>query len=848
MTEAVEKTTEEKMVTLTIDGVELTVPEGTLVVDAAKMIGNDIPVFCYHPKMEPVGMCRMCLVDIGLPMRDRATGDLVLESDGSPKIQFGRTLQTGCTIRVAEGMVVVGDTEPVEKAREDVVEFLLTSHPLDCPICDKGGECPLQNLTMSHGAGESRFIIDDKIKLDKHVPLGELIYLDRERCIQCARCTRFQDEIVGDPVIGFNQRGRSLEIVTMSEPGFDSYWSGNTSDICPVGALTTADFRFGARPWELQSSASICNQCAVGCNLTFNTRREAKTGGAKVIKRAMPRQNESVNEIWMCDKGRFAGYQYTEGDNRLTQPLVRKGDKLVPTSWDDALDLVAEKIGKAGKNLVSLAGGRLSNEDYYNINKLTDHVGGQALLDSNMAGGDLVAQAGLGQGTNLSDLGKGDAILVIASDLEEEAPLWWLRVKQAAERGASLIIANPRSTKIDKYADYFVACDYGEAAVVALAILAAVSPKQPQMPAVSKKLAKNKELKQAADVFCNAENSVVFFGNEGMGMASSEILAQACANLVIGSGHTGRPNNGMVAVWDKGNAQGAWDMGLRPSKTLAADLASAKVTYIVGADPASDSKQLADAVKKGGFVVVQEINMTATAELADVVLPVQAFTERDGTYTTGERRVQRFYPAVPAAAGLMPDFGVTGKIAERLDLELEKNFAVMAFDQIAENVSDYGDLDYGKLSETTEQWPIIGRDDVYYGGTSYNNSQGLGVQLSTAADRGESVPLTFFKLNTPKKENNLRAVPITYLYDLGTTVTPSEVLHPRLAHPFVVLNPEDAKKHKLTQGGAASVTLNGKTASVAVKIDTSLSKGNVLVPRSMGLPISGPTSITVKAK
>ncbi len=268
-----------KLITLTIDGKTVQVPSGTLIVNAAKQVGIDIPVFCYHPKMEPVGMCRMCLVDVGRPVVDRATGEVVKNPDGSPKIQFGPKLETACTTPVSEGMLVVGLSDKVQAARKEIVEFILTSHPLDCPVCDKGGECPLQNLTMAFGPGQSRFLYDEKMHLAKHVPLGELIFLDRERCIQCARCVRFQDEVVDDPVIGFYHRGRALEIVTYSEPGFDSYFSGNTTDICPVGALTTADFRFGARPWELRATASLCAQCPVGCNIVYNVRREARSNG-----------------------------------------------------------------------------------------------------------------------------------------------------------------------------------------------------------------------------------------------------------------------------------------------------------------------------------------------------------------------------------------------------------------------------------------------------------------------------------------------------------------------------------------------------------------------------------------
>ncbi len=299
-----------KQVTLTIDGKQITVPDGIVVADAAKMVGIDIPVFCHHPKLEPVGMCRMCLVEIGRPMRDRATGQFVMEN-GAPKIQFMPKLETACTNKVEDGMVILTQSAKATDGQKGTVEFLLTSHPLDCPICDKGGECPLQNLTMAYGPGKSRFIYNEKLHLDKMVPLGELIYLDRERCIQCARCIRFQDEIAGDSVIGFDERARSTQIVSLSDPGFDSVFSGNTSDICPVGALTTADFRFEARPWELGAQASICTQCPVGCNTTLNTRRDAKSGGDIIVKRVMPRQNEEVTEIWLCDKGRFA-YHYAD--------------------------------------------------------------------------------------------------------------------------------------------------------------------------------------------------------------------------------------------------------------------------------------------------------------------------------------------------------------------------------------------------------------------------------------------------------------------------------------------------------------------------------------------------------
>src|SRR5258706_1414826 len=594
-----------KQVTLTIDAKQVTAPEGIGIADAAKLAGIDIPVFCHHPKLEPVGMCRMCLVELGRPMRDRATGQFVMEN-GAPKIQWMPKLETACTNKVEEGMVVLTQSAKATDGQKSTVEFLLTSHPLDCPICDKGGECPLQNLTMAHGPGKSRFIYNEKLHLDKMVPLGELIYLDRERCIQCARCIRFQDEIAGDSVIGFDERGRSTQIVSLSDPGFDSVFSGNTSDICPVGALTTADFRFGARPWELDAQASICTQCPVGCNTTLNTRREAKSGGDVVVKRVMPRQNEEVNEIWLCDKGRFA-YHYTESKKRLTKPLIRKDDKLARASWDAATKLAAENFTKAKKDFVVLASGRLANEDLFNLKSLADHAGGTAMLYSDMGGGDLTTLVGVGAGTNIGTMGPGDAILVIASDLYEEAPIWWLRVKQAADRGAALIVANGRSTKLDKFAKQIVRYEYGD-----------------EVKTVNDLNKKGK----IADEFAKARNAIVFFGNDGAGLTGSSAVASACATLLKETGHVGRPNNGLIGVWQRANDQGAWEVGFRPEADLEKAL-KGKAVYIVAADPVGDDPALAKALATAKFVAVQDLLETATTEIADVVFPAQAYTERE---------------------------------------------------------------------------------------------------------------------------------------------------------------------------------------------------------------------------
>lgn len=836
-----------KLISLEIDGNRVQVPGGTLVVDAAKHAGVNIPVFCYHPKMEPVGMCRMCLVEIGRPQINRETGEFNRNEDGSVAIQFGPKLETACTVPVSEEMVVRGFSDEVARARKDIIEFLLTSHPLDCPICDKGGECPLQNLTMDYGPGKSRFLYDEKKHLGKHVPLGELIYLDQERCIQCGRCVRFQDEVVDDAVIGFEQRGRSLQIVSYSEPGFDSYFSGNTTDICPVGALTTSDFRFGARPWEMNSAASLCTHCPVGCNLTLNIRRDHKSGGGFAVKRVLPRQNEWVNEIWICDKGRFA-HHYASSRDRLTQPMIRVDGELKPASWDEALDLVAEKFKNAGSELQTLVGGRISNEDLFNIGSITRSLGGKTVLYSEMAGGNLVSMVGVGRGTNISMLGAGTTILVAASDLEEEAPIYWLRVKQAVERGAKLILANPRPTKLERYATHVLRYPYGSEAEIVLAMINSLSAKPLDISGSVFDQARVKTIQEAARDFAQADNAIIFFGSEGTSLESGERLAQACANLLIITDHNGKVNSGLVGVWDRANTQGAWDMGFRPVEDLDNTLRNRQSLYIVAADPAGDEPALVEALGTAEFLVVQELFLTETAKLADVVLPAQAFIEREGTLTNGERRVQRFYAAVPKLDQTLPDFTIAAHIGSKLAIDLEGKSAASVMDQIAAEIPDYAQVSYRELSTVVEQWPDMSRDDLYFGGTSYENTQGLGYQLQSAAQKGDQITLQAIKTSeqVTDQKDDLLAVPVTILYDQGATVMPAELLHQRIPAPYVVLHPQTAAHMGISEGEHIKLSLSGDGIPVIAQLDETIPEAVVLVPRSLGIPIHGPTAVQIE--
>lgn len=826
---------------LTIDGRPVSVPEGTLIVDAAKRAGIDIPVFCYHPKLDPVGMCRMCLVEVGRPARDRTTGEVPLDENGKPKLFYNVKLETACTTPVGEGWDVRVQSEKALAGRKEVVEFLLTSHPLDCPICDKGGECPLQNLTIGHGPGVSRFDFDDKIRLKKRVPLGDLIFLDRERCIQCARCVRFQEEIVADPVIGFYERGRTLEIVTFSEPGFDSYFSGNTTDICPVGALTTSDFRFGARPWELNAAASICPHCPVGCNLTLNTRRDAESGGAEIIKRVMPRQNEQVNETWICDKGRFA-HHYASSPTRLQRPLIRRDGQLVETTWEEALHAAAEGLRAGGSELLGVAGGRLSNEDLFVFRRTVEAAGGTAVLDGRMRGGDLVAQFGLGRRADLGRLGRGDAILVAGADLHEEAPIWWLRIKQAAQRGATLIVAHPRPTRLAEFAEHRLPVEYGRTVepILGLAFHAADAR-------AFERFGQAPETAAAAKAITDAGDVVIFFGDEGLDGAGSRALAEACASLLVATGHAGKENSGLVGVWPHANDQGAWDLGLRPADDLDQALRQAKTAYIAAADPLGDDPSTQSALDSLSFLVVQELYLTATAERAHVVLPAQSFVEREGSLTTGEGRVQRFYPALPPRGETRPDWRIAGALGQLLGGPEAPGSPAECLEQIATAVPAYRQISYASLAEVHEQWPLVGGDDLYFGGTAYANRQGLGVKRPSGLEMGVTSQVSWPESPSVVPGEGLLFVPVHRLYDRGTTILPSTLLEPRRGHSQVEVNPSDAQSLGITDGARVLFEWDSRTQTAEAAVVATVPPGVALVPRSSGVSLTVPARGRLRA-
>ncbi|HEV7863997.1 MAG TPA: 2Fe-2S iron-sulfur cluster-binding protein, partial [Acidimicrobiia bacterium] len=394
-------------VTVTIDGVEIAADAGELVIKVAQDHGIYIPRFCWHERMKPVGMCRMCLVEI----------------------EGQRGLPPACTATVTDGMVVHTGTPGVKKAQEGVLEFLLINHPLDCPVCDRGGECPLQDLTFGYGPGESRFV-EEKRHFAKPLPISDLVLLDRERCILCARCTRFADEVAGDPLIQFVERGAEMQVLTFPNQPFTSYFSGNTVQICPVGALLAAPYRFRARPWDLSSVESSCQLCSVGC-------RVALQSSADRLLRSLGVDSEPVNHGWLCDMGRYA-FAYVHHSDRIIEPQVRGIDGVRGEStWPEALDAAAAGLAGAlergGPSSVAVIGGaRGTNEDAYAWARFAKGVMKTDNVDCQMGDG-LPAEVVTGlPRTRLSDCDTARAIVLLAPDLKEELPVAYLRVRRAA--------------------------------------------------------------------------------------------------------------------------------------------------------------------------------------------------------------------------------------------------------------------------------------------------------------------------------------------------------------------------------------------------------------------------------
>jgi len=624
MTTTQESAVAVEMITVVIDGFEVTVPKGTLVIRAAEKLGIQIPRFCDHPLLDPVGACRQCLVDIEINGR------------AFPKPQ------ASCTIPVEPNMIVKTQlTSPVaDKAQKGVMELLLGNHPLDCPVCDKGGECPLQNQAMSNGRPDAR-LDGYKRTFEKPINISSSVLLDRERCVLCARCTRFSEQIASDPFITLNERGALQQVGIYENDPFKSYFSGNTVQICPVGALTGASYRFRARPFDLVSTPSACEHCASGCDMRTDVRR------GKTLRR-LAGDDPSVNEEWNCDKGRWA-FKYVTALNRLTHPLVRSAEGvLVQASWPEALEAAA--AGLKGKRSAVLTGGRVTTEDAYGYSKFarialgTNDIDYRARVTSDEEREFLAAHV-VGSSTTYRDIDSADHVVLVAFEPEEESPIVFLRLnKNFKKRGLKVsAVATKGSIAMDKLsADFIKVAPGSEGTAVAGLALTAKS-----VILVGERASESAGLFSAVAALSAKTGAKIAYIPRRAGERGA-LEAGALGTVLPG----GRPVADAAARVDIAAAWGVGSLPTEPGRTTSEiiDALSSKQldAVVIGGVDAHDlpaGRRALDALK-GAFVVSLEIAPSAITEVADVVLPVAAITEKSGSFLNWEGRARAFDEAV----------------------------------------------------------------------------------------------------------------------------------------------------------------------------------------------------------
>jgi len=666
-------------VRLIIDGVEVIAPKGELLIRTAERLGTVIPRFCDHPLLDPAGACRQCLVEV--------------EMGGRPMPKP----QASCTMTVADGMVVKTQrTSPVaDKAQQGVMELLLINHPLDCPVCDKGGECPLQNQALAHGRADSRFV-ETKRTFPKPIPVSTQVLLDRERCVLCQRCTRFSDQIAGDPFIDLLERGAHQQIGIAENKPFQSYFSGNTIQICPVGALTSAAYRFRSRPFDLVSTHSVCEHCSSGCAERTDFRR------GKVMRK-LAGEDPEVNEEWICDKGRFA-FRYVTAGDRITRPLVRdaKTGELAPASWTDALRVAAEGLAKARdeKGVGVLTGGRLTVEDAYAYAKFARIALGTNDIDFRARAHsaeelDFLASRVVGttpaDGVTFAAIEAAPSVLCVAFDPEEEAPIVFLRLRKAARKNRARIfhIGQWTSPGVEKTIRPFsadkgtigtlLACQPGGEA-------AAVEGLVTHAPDVADGLSQPGAVilagERAAQVPGLLTELVKLAEVTGARLAWIPRRAGERAALDAGAAPTLLPGGRLVTdAAARAEVEQAWGIaagslpatpGRDTTAILEAAAGGALSGLVVGGVEVDDLPNPAlaeEALRTAGFVVSLELRASEVTEYADVVLPVAPAVEKSGTFLNWEGR-RREFGATLESTGSLPDCRVLDTLGVEMDVDL----------------------------------------------------------------------------------------------------------------------------------------------------------------------------------
>lgn len=715
---------EQTLVNITINGIAVQVPKGEKIIEAARRVGVDIPFFCYHKRlsMEHGANCRMCLVEVSMPRRN---------PDGSMGLAKMPKPQTACSLPADEGMVIETETEQIMRDRRGVLEFLLINHPLDCPVCDRGGECPLQNNVLHYGPPVSSYV-EAKRHFPKAYPLSDHVVFDGERCIQCARCTRFTQDISGDGQLDLLFRGADTRIGTFNETPFTSRFSGNVIELCPVGALTSRDYRFKARPWDLMTQKSICTECSNGCNIKIDHRLSQ-------LQRVNARENDAVNEEWTCDRGKF-GMGYVSASDRLRTPLVRRGDRFEEASWDEAGALIAEKLRAAAKDAGAVAGGRCSNEDLYVLQRLFREALGSNNLDHRMGPAFLPTSGGLfgrlgyhTMGNAIADLERMKTILLFGTELVDEQPIVFLRVRKAWRlHGARIVEMLPANGKVGaphvgEIASVSLRFHPGSEVALVRGLIAAMAGADQEAVLESAAAAgvAVADLARVAELLKAGEMALIG-GQYVWESPDPASLVDVLADLAVAAGCPGNVNLPVT----RANAQGAMDMGVLPDSLPgyapcepvglntqqmleAAASGSLKALWVVGANLAEefhDRERALAGLENCPFLVVSAYALTQTAKMADVVLPMATVAEMDGTYTNCERRVQRFLQAFEIAPSILPAWSACAHIARRLGVPMPYVSSRDVLRDITANVPLYAACGPRDLGEFGVRWEYPARE------------------------------------------------------------------------------------------------------------------------------------------
>jgi NADH-quinone oxidoreductase subunit G len=646
-----EDATVTELVTLTIDDQEVSVPAGTLIIRAAESVGTIVPRFCDHPLLDPVGACRQCVVEV----------------EGQPKPVMS------CTMPVAPGMVVRTHltSEVARTAQRGTIEFLLVNHPLDCPMCDKGGECPLQDQALEHGANTSRFI-DQKRRYDKPVAVSPQVLLDRERCVLCARCTRFSEQISGDPFIELFERGALEQVAIYEDEPYESYFSGNVIQICPVGALTSTSYRFKARPFDVVTTPSVCDHCSAGCTLTVQSRRGE-------VQRQLARTNMDVNEEWSCDKGRF-GFTHLTAPGRLTRPALRRDGALVDATWGETLGAAARAITAAlaaGPGRVAVVtGSRIADEDALVVSRYVRTVLASDDLDFRTTPApsgevdDLTALVPREQAT-YADVEAAPVIVVAGLDPEEEVPILHLRLRKAwRRRTARIVVVGPHLGTLAPIAWRHVPTAPGAEAATLAALASGEGEVARALVDADRPVVLVGERAGAGSVRAGAALAGATGGRFGWVPRRAGARGALEAGLVAGALPGGRR---LEDPADRAELEALWGpLPTAPGRDLAGILAAAAdggidVLHLIGIDLVRDVASpdlVRRALERVGTVIVQDLAATATVTAhADIVLPATATQERAGTRTDWEGRAQRFARAVDGPELVLDDREIVGQLA-----------------------------------------------------------------------------------------------------------------------------------------------------------------------------------------